>query len=987
MTDHHHIISALSHVPASDRDTWVKMAMAVKSELGEAGFDVWEEWSQQDESFDTKAARDVWKSIRDNGKVKIGTLFHEAKAHGWSDDGTYQKPTPDELEARRRDAAERAAKEEAEIAGERAGTAKKAAAIWKAATEAGADHPYLSRKHVLPVATLREIDASTAAAILGYSPKSRGEVLTGRLLVVPVNVSDSLSTLELIDGDGHKVALAGRGTKAGGYWAAQSLPDADGPEPLQIFEGVATTLSAKEANDDLSIAALSASNLLAVARIMRERYPTRPLVIGADLMKATGEPDPHAIDAARSMGGLLAIPNFGADRPEGATDFNDLAILCGKEAVTRAIASASAPGREVHQPDAGDAPVGDPASPELLTLKPGGALSETGATGVTDVQASTGAGLAVTSGETADVTGVTPEPIIPDESKRPCFKVFDDWQSLPDGSKLKPGVWHFTVKHGKGDAPTTLIQQWLCSPLHIEAVTFDGHDNNFGRLLRFKTTIGKWREWAMPMELLRGAGDELRGELLSMGVEIDPQAGRSLLAQYLQAKPPKRRIHCALQVGWCGDSFVLPDMVIGPAASDVIFQSGERGHDEHTRAGTLAGWQSDISARAVGNPLLTVALSAAFAGPMLARCNGESGGLHFVGDSSTGKTSVIEAACATWGGANFRRSWRATANGMEGAAALFNDCLLALDEISECDPREVGAIVYALGNGRGKQRASRTGNARGVTRWRVMVLSSGERTIGTTMADGGYRAKAGQSVRLLDISAERRFGAWDELHGLPNGAAVADAIRRAAVVHHGHAGRAFLEKLTRDRHDFCEILERFKALPIFSADSGEGQDKRTAGRFALIALAGELATEYGITGWPEGAAIEAAAEGFKAWRSTRGLGNDERRQILERVSGFIERHGDSRFSNADANISDDAMRFNRAGWWRDDGTGRIYLFNAEGMREAVNGFDFKRALDTLQAAGALLKADGERAKAQRIGGRLVRLYQIQADKLGGDHGA
>ena len=36
---------------------------------------------------------------------------------------------------------------------------------------------------------------------------------------------------------------------------------------------------------------------------------------------------------------------------------------------------------------------------------------------------------------------------------------------------------------------------------------------------------------------------------------------------------------------------------------------------------------------------------------------------------------------------------------MEGAAALFNDCLLALDEISECDPREVGAIVYALGEG------------------------------------------------------------------------------------------------------------------------------------------------------------------------------------------------------------------------------------------------------------------------------------------------
>lgn len=617
------------------------------------------------------------------------------------------------------------------------------------------------------------------------------------------------------------------------------------------------------------------------------------------------------------------------------------------------------------------------------------ALLETAVTDATHVQANNGAASRVTADVTADVTAVTAEPIIPDESKRPCFRVFDDWQPLPGGGKLKPGAWFFTAKLGKGDAPSALIQQWVCSPLHVDAVTLDGQDNNFGRLLRFKTTIGKWREWAMPMELLRGGGDELRGELLSMGVEIDPQAGRSLLAQYLQAKPPKRRMRCALQVGWCDDSFVLPDTVIGPKAAGVIFQSGERGLDEHTRSGTLAGWQQEIAARAVGNPLLTLALAASFAGPMLARCNGESGGIHFVGDSSTGKTTAIEAACATWGGAGYRRSWRATANGMEGAAALFNDTLLALDEISECDPKEVGAIVYALGNGRGKQRASRTGTARGVVRWRCFVLSSGERTIGTTMAEGGYRAKAGQSVRLLDIPAARRFGAWDELHGLPNGAAFADAIRRAAVAHHGHAGRAFLEKLTRDRQDFCALLERFKALPIFAADGGEGQDKRAAGRFALMALAGEVATEYGLTGWPEGAAIEAAAEGFKAWRSTRGRGNDERRHILERVSGFIERHGDSRFSNADVSTADDAMRINRAGWWREESGGRVYLFNAEGMREAVSGFDFKRALDTLQDAGALPKADasGERAKAQRIGGRLVRLYPIHADKLGGDHGA
>ncbi|MDD5037148.1 MAG: DUF927 domain-containing protein [Methylococcaceae bacterium] len=585
----------------------------------------------------------------------------------------------------------------------------------------------------------------------------------------------------------------------------------------------------------------------------------------------------------------------------------------------------------------------------------------------------------------ADPAGVskvsdTAENPIPEVTERPEFRVFDDWLEH-GGAKFRPGVWFFGADK---DGDTT--QTWVCSPLHVDAVTYDGQDNHFGRLLRFKNTLGRWREWAMPMELLRGAGDDLRGELLAMGVEIDPTSkARNLLATYLQARPPKRRMRCALQVGWCDDSFVLPDKVIGPKASSVIFQSGERGHDEHTTGGTLAGWQAEIAARAVGNPLLGLALSASFAGPMLALCNAEGGGIHFVGDSSTGKTTAIEAACATWGGPNFRRSWRATANGMEGAAALFNDCLLALDEISECDPREVGAIVYSLGNGRGKQRAGRTGNARAVTRWRCFVLSSGERTIGTTMAEGGQRAKAGQSVRLLDIPSARAFGAWDSLHGCSSGTSFSDAIKRAAATHYGHAGRAFLEKLTRDGRDFCTLLERIKGLTEFFAEGGEGQEKRAAGRLALLALAGEVATEYGLTGWPEGEAIKASAEGFRLWRSLRGKGNDERRQILERVSGFIERHGDGRFSDADA--TSETQTRERAGWWRDACDGREYLFTAEGMREALKGFDFGRALDALQEAGALPApgTDGKRAKFNRIGGRGMRLYPVHADKLGGGH--
>lgn len=675
------------------------------------------------------------------------------------------------------------------------------------------------------------------------------------------------------------------------------------------------------------------------------------------------------------------------------TDFNDMAALSGLDAVKRAITVAAALVICEAQDRTESATARDLAGLHIAdteTGAPNATLINIGVTEVTGVQASNDGLSADTPAETDGVSEVTATAAskLPGLDERPCFRVFDDWLEH-DGGKYRPGVWHFGIKPGKNDAPPTPTENWICAPLHIEAVTFDGQDNNFGRLLRFRNTLGRWGEWAMPMWLLRGSGDDLRGELLALGVEIDP-AAKAMLANYLQAKPPKRRMRCALQVGWCGDSFVLPDAVIGAAASGVIFQSGERGHDEHTRAGTLAEWREEIAVRAIGNPLLLLALSASFAGPMLERCNAEGGGVHFVGDSSTGKTTLLEAGCSIWGGANYRRSWRATANGMEGAAALFNDCLLALDEVSECDPREVGAIVYSLGNGRGKQRAGRTGSARSITRWRCSVLSSGERTIATTMQEGGHRAKAGQAVRLLDIPAARVHGAWDTLHDLPSGTAFSDAIKRAAVTHHGHAGRAFLERLTRDGQDFCALLERFKALPEFSAEGGEGQDKRAAGRFALLALAGEMATEYGITGWPEGEAIKAAAECFRVWRAARGRGNDERRQILDRVSDFIERHGDGRFSDADTNA--ETQTRDRAGWWRDTTEGREYLFTADGMREALKGFDFNRALDALQEAGALPVpgADGKRAKPERIkarGSGTVRLYVIRNDRLGGDHGA
>jgi phage/plasmid primase-like uncharacterized protein len=209
----------------------------------------------------------------------------------------------------------------------------KSISIWKAAKLAQADHPYLVRKQVAPTATLREMAAVDITTLLGYVPKSKGEPLQGRLLVVPVKVDHGISTLELIDENGRKSAVAG-GAKAKGYWAAAPLPDGDGEGlALAIGEGVATVLSVHFASAIPVVAALSAGNLLAVGREMRARYPKARLLILGDL----GNGLVQAEQAARAVGGLLVVPSFTPKRADG--DFNDMLVAHGADAVEQVVAS------------------------------------------------------------------------------------------------------------------------------------------------------------------------------------------------------------------------------------------------------------------------------------------------------------------------------------------------------------------------------------------------------------------------------------------------------------------------------------------------------------------------------------------------------------------------------------------------------------------------------------------------------------------------
>ena len=215
--------------------------------------------------------------------------------------------TPAELaDHRQRIKAMKAQRDEAEAARCK-DEADKAAIRWQAASSAFS-HPYLARK-----------------GVHAYGIRQDGETL-----LVPLrDTAGKLHSLQTITPDGEKRF---KGRMRGCYHPIGCKPPAI---CLVIAEGYATGASIHEATGWPVAVAFNAGNVGPVAAALHKKYPELTLVIAADDdWRTDGNPGlASAKSAALAVGGFIVVPQFPADRPDKATDFNDLAALAGLDAV------------------------------------------------------------------------------------------------------------------------------------------------------------------------------------------------------------------------------------------------------------------------------------------------------------------------------------------------------------------------------------------------------------------------------------------------------------------------------------------------------------------------------------------------------------------------------------------------------------------------------------------------------------------------------
>lgn len=354
-------------------------------------------------------------------------------------------------------------------------------------------------------------------------------------------------------------------------------------------------------------------------------------------------------------------------------------------------------------------------------------------------------------------------------------------------------------------------------------------------------------------------------------------------------------------------------------------------------------------------------MSCAFAAPLLRFVGDPGGGFNLFATSSVGKTTILVAAGSVWGGGGkdgYVETWSTTANGLENTAESHND------------PDQASKVAYTLANGQRKVRQSQDGSTQRKAEWRLLFLSSGELSLRTHVEEVQRGFYGGQAIRFCEIPARvsEEFGAFEKIHCFGSPQEFAKHLRQESLKNYGTAGRAFLRKLTEhDQDTVATMVKRATAefMRKYVPEHASAELVRGADRFALVAAAGELATQFGITGWARGAAEGSVAACFNAWRRERGTdGKFEEHGVISVIRQQLMAHGESRFQHFESGMdhtgSDAAYRIhNRLGYRTRNAEEGIteFLLQRESLAEVSKPYPVDFALVALRKCGLLVLED------------------------------
>ncbi len=457
------------------------------------------------------------------------------------------------------------------------------------------------------------------------------------------------------------------------------------------------------------------------------------------------------------------------------------------------------------------------------------------------------------------------------------------------------------------------FEQISKSPLELVALAKPlDRGNAWGRFMRWKDPDGEWQNCLLPLDVIASDPKYVSSQI---GKSYITNWGkyRNVINEYLDAIETDRRIELSDHCGWVKEGvYVTPYRSFGfskfPVQSNVVADMAE-----YTPKGSLDEFK-ELTRLAQGNPIYIIALCTAFAAPLLGLASQESGGFHFVGPSSCGKTTALVMATAVYRAPKFIGTWNTTDNALEFTANKYNDGLLTIDEISQVNPKDLRKIVYSLANGAGKKRCTATKNGVQEAKqrhWRLSYLSTGEEDIEQVLMKAGIRPQAGQTVRLASIPLEEDH--IHNLHGYETKTDFLSAVRTLSDRSYGVAGERYLEYLTAFaaplRENISKVIAKYvKVLCKPYRTDGkqiDNQVERVAARFALCIIGGCLASAWGIIDISQAEIFQSLTQTFATWIEYRGgTQSSETLEVVNGTRALLKEYAANFIPDIDCTITD-----------------------------------------------------------------------------------
>ncbi len=203
--------------------------------------------------------------------------------------------------------------------------------------------------------------------------------------------------------------------------------------------------------------------------------------------------------------------------------------------------------------------------------------------------------------------------------------------------------------------------------------------------------------------------------------------------------------------------------------------------------------------------------------------------VHLWGGTEVGKTVGLMLAASVWANPEVGRyihTFNSTAVGREKSAGFVNSMPLILDELQVAHGDKQTRFdkdIYALSEGVGRTRGTRTGGVERTTTWANCIITNGEDPITSSLSGGGA------VNRILEIECQDRL--FDDARH------IADTVRK----NYGFAGKEFVEKLQEDGQ-IDRAIALYKSLYTIISDMDTTEKQSMAA--SIVLTADVLVTEW-----------------------------------------------------------------------------------------------------------------------------------------------